>query len=264
MTNRPQIQSERAGGHIGPLFVLACSRTMLTPAIRTQTVRLPNPLSMRPSQTVEEGNSNALLGCLLAEARRGDRQSIGELLTQYRNYLMLLATTQIEPRLRPQVSPSDVVQETMLNAHRHFAQFRGHSERELLAWLRQILVTNLARFVQHYLLTAKRDLRREVSLDRLGAAVEDSSARLRSIATAAGDSPSEAAADREEAVVLADRLAELPPHYREVLVLRNIRGLSFEETAAQLARPVGATRMLWLRAIDKLRSAYRRQEEHDA
>src|SRR4029453_5139982 len=60
---------------------------------------------------------------LLSGAREGDGGSIGELLQYYRNYLMLLATTQIERRLRPRVSPSDIVQETMLRAHRHFGQF---------------------------------------------------------------------------------------------------------------------------------------------
>jgi len=219
-------------------------------------------LEVSPSSSEPRGAS--LEGELLAEARGGNRQRIGELLTQYRNYLMLLATVQIESRLQPRVSPSDIVQETMLKAHRHFAQFRGQTERELLAWLRQILVANLARFVEHYLLAAKRDIRREVSLERLGAAVEESSARLRSIAEDAVQSPSAAAEQHEEAVLLADRLAQLPEHYREVLVLRNIQGLSFEEAAAQLGRPVGATRMLWLRAIEKLRGLYRRAEEHDA
>ena len=222
------------------------------------------PLTALECKPPSIGGSDDLVGRLLAEARDGNRHSVGELLTQYRNYLLLLATTHIESRLQPRVSPSDIVQETMLKAHRHFAQFRGQTERELLGWLRQILVANLAQFVQHYLLTAKRDIRREVSLDRLGAAIEDSSSRLKSIATAADRSPSDAAEQREQAVVLADKLAQLPPHYREVLVLRNIRGLSFEETAVQLDRPVGATRMLWLRAIEKLRAAYRRTEEHDA
>jgi len=221
-------------------------------------------LCLEDPQSSSEEARLALQRELLAAARRGNRQSIGELLTQYRNYLMLLATMQIESRLQPRVSPSDIVQETMLKAHRHFAQFRGQSERELLAWLRQILVANLARFVEHYLLAAKRDIRREVSLERLGAAVESSSARLRSIAAAAGQSPSAAAQRREETVELADRLAQLPAHYREVLVLRNIQGLSFEEAAAQLNRPIGATRMLWLRAIEKLRALYRRAEEQDA
>jgi RNA polymerase sigma-70 factor (ECF subfamily) len=185
------------------------------------------------------------------------------LLQHYRNYLMLLATTQVDRRLQPRVSPSDIVQETMLRAHRHFAQFRGQTERELLAWLRQILVTNLARFVERYLLAAKRDMRREISIERAGAALAQTTSRFHAL-FGGGQTPSAIVQHREEAVVLADRLAALPPHYRDVLVLRNIQGLAFDEVAAQLDRPLGATRMLWLRAIKRLREAYRKTEEQDA
>lgn len=200
---------------------------------------------------------------LLSHAREGDRASIGELLQQYRNYLMLLATTQVEKRLQPRVSPSDIVQETMLKAHRHFAQFNGHSERELLAWLRQILVTNLARFVEQHMLAARRDIRREISIDRFGAALDESATQFTSFLHADGTTPSVEAMHREEAVVLADRLAHLPPQYSEVLILRNIQGLSFEEVADRMERSLGATRMLWLRGIEKLRAVYRRAEQHD-
>src|SRR5688572_9351979 len=200
------------------------------------------------------------VAALLAYARGGDGGSIGKLLTHYRNYLMLLATTQVERRLKPRVSPSDVVQETMLKAHRHFAQFHGETERELLAWLRQNLVSNLARFVEQYMLAAKRDVRREISIEQLGASGERS-APLTGVLQARGKTPSAIAQHREEAVVLADRLAQLPSDYREILVLRNIQGLSFDEAAARMKRPLGATRMLWLRAIKKLRAAYHRSEE---
>jgi len=199
---------------------------------------------------------------LLPSAREGDRQSIGELLTHYRNYLMLLATTQIQRRLQPRVSPSDLVQETMLRAHRHFAQFNGQTEKELLAWLREILVTRLARFVEQHLLAAKRDIRREISIERFGAACEQSSSRLRLVLHAAGDPPSAGAQHGERSVKLADLLAQLPERYRDVLVLRNIQGLAFEEVAARLERSPGATRMLWLRAIEKLRTLYRRENQH--
>jgi RNA polymerase sigma-70 factor, ECF subfamily len=206
------------------------------------------------------------IGLLLEEARGGCVHSIGELLQHYRNYLLLLATTQIERRLQPRVSPSDIVQETMLKAHRHFAQFNGQTEQELLAWLRQILVTNLARFVERYVLAAKRDIRREVSLEGCGVGLSGSAAPFRSLVRGVDRTPSSQAGDREEGVVLADRLAQLPPAYREVLLLRNIRGLSFEETAARLHRSPGATRMLWLRAIERLRLVYRQAaaEEQDA
>jgi len=161
---------------------------------------------------------------------------------------VVLAATQIEKRLQPRVSPSDVVQETMLRAHKNFGQFRGTTEPELLAWLRQILVNNLARFVEQHVLAARRDVRREVSIERLGVALEQSTIQLAALVPAHGKSPSMAVQQREEAVVLADRLAHLSDDYREVLVLRNLQGLPFEEVANRIGRSVGATRMLWLRA----------------
>lgn len=201
---------------------------------------------------------------LISKARHGGKSDIGALLQQYRNYLTVLASTQIDKRLQPRVSPSDVVQETMLRAHKHFEQFRGASELELLAWLRQILVNNLAKFVEQHMLAARRDVRREVSIERLGAALEQSTVQLAALLPADGKSPSMAVQQREEAVVLADRLARLPSDYREVLVLRNLQGLPFEEIAGRLDRSLGATRMLWLRAIEKLRAAYPNAEQSDA
>jgi RNA polymerase sigma-70 factor (ECF subfamily) len=198
------------------------------------------------------------IAALLREARGGNRHHIGDLLQHYRNYLMLLATTQVERRLQPRVSPSDIVQETMLKAHRHFAQFHGHSERELLAWLRQILISNLATFVEQHMLAARRDVRREISIERFSAFLDQSTAQFAAVLRASDETPSVQAQHREEAVVLADRLAELPSQYREVLILRNIQGLTFEEAASRLDRSLGATRMLWLRAIEKLRVVYRK------
>lgn len=200
---------------------------------------------------------------LIDRARQGHGSSIGVLLQLYRNYLAVLAATQIEKRLQPRVSPSDVVQETMLRAHKNFAQFRGTTEPELLGWLRQILVNNLAKFVEQHMLAARRDVRREVSLDRMGAALEQSTIRLAALLPGQNSTPSMAVQRREEAVLLADRLAQLPPDYRDVLVLRNLQGLPFEEIAQQINRSVGASRMLWLRAIEKLRAVYQKEQPRD-
>ncbi len=208
-------------------------------------------------------SSRAVVNALIGQARLGSKSGLGTLLDQYRNYLMVLASSQIEKRLRPRVSPSDVVQETMLRAHKNFGQFRGVTEPELLAWLRQILVNNLARFVEQHVLAARRDVRREVSVQRLGAALEKSTIQLAALAPAHGNSPSMAVQQREEAVVLADRLALLPEDYREVLVLRNLQSLPFEEVASRIGRSVGATRMLWLRAIEKLRTIYRKEDANE-
>src|SRR5262245_3091682 len=92
---------------------------------------------------------------LLRQARTGDRAALGQLFETYRNYLTLLARLEIGRRLRGKVDEADVIQDTFLEAHRHFGQFRGTSEGEVVAWLRQILATTLAHLV-------RRRLRQEV------------------------------------------------------------------------------------------------------
>ena len=197
--------------------------------------------------------SQTTTGRLLNAARGGEDGSLGQLLQLYANYLKLMATAKLDRKLRGRMSPSDVVQETLFEAHRDFAQFRGASEGEFLAWLRRILVNNLARVVERHVLAEKRDVRREISMDEIGASLERSTARLVAVLADRGDSPSSDAQRNEHTIVLADELAELPDDYREVIVLRHLEGLSFNEVADHMNRSEGAVRMLWMRAIAQLR-----------
>ena len=102
---------------------------------------------------------------VIDSARDGNTRTLGQLLQLYRNYLSVLAMTQLDRRLWRRVSTSDLVQETMLAAHRDFGQFRGNSEGELLAWLRQILVNCLSHAVEKNIHAKKRDMRREVDIE---------------------------------------------------------------------------------------------------
>ena len=190
---------------------------------------------------------------LLSQALAGSKEGFGRLLHIYRNYLKLLVVTQLEQKLQQRVSPSDIVQETFLEANRDFPQFRGRSSGEFCAWLRRILVNNLHRVVEKHLLAAKRDVRREVSLENLASSMEQSTARLEALLPDPGTSPSGNAQRHEMEIVLADHLAALPADYREVIVLRHIEGLSFEAVAQRMERSSGAARMVWLRAIQTLR-----------
>src|SRR5262249_19494528 len=97
-------------------------------------------------------------------ARCGDGAALGRLLGRYRAYLTVLARLQIGRRLRGKVDASDPVQETFLKAHRHLDQFRGTTEEEWAAWLRQILAANLANLVRRYYHTRGRDVRIEQEL----------------------------------------------------------------------------------------------------
>jgi RNA polymerase sigma-70 factor (ECF subfamily) len=195
---------------------------------------------------------------IIAEIRRGATHRLGELLDAYRKYLHLLAKTQIDEKLRGRISASDLVQEAMLGAYRDFPQFQGSSEQQLLAWLRQILINRLHVFVQQHVLAQKRDVRREISLEQLRTASARSTATLPTSAILAdrGSSPSQIAMRRENAVVLANYLAGLTPQHREIIELRTLRGLPFEQIARQMNRTTGAVRMLWLRAIRQLRERF--------
>ncbi|HYO25552.1 MAG TPA: sigma-70 family RNA polymerase sigma factor [Lacipirellulaceae bacterium] len=190
---------------------------------------------------------------LLDLAKAGSGESLGQLLQIYANYLKLVVVGQLERNVRGRVSPSDVVQETFFEAHRDFPQFRGSTTPEFLAWLRRILVNNLCRVVEQHLLAEKRDVRREISLERLATALEQSAARLEAILPDPGTSPSGTFERRENEIALADQLARLPADYREVIVLRHLESLPFEEIGVRMGRTSGASRMLWLRAVKVLR-----------
>jgi RNA polymerase sigma-70 factor (ECF subfamily) len=194
------------------------------------------------------GEVDAAPESLLARARDGDQTAQGELLARYRNYLRILARTQIDKFLRVRCDASDLVQETLLEALRDFPRFAGTTEQELIAWLCQILVRNLADQVKRHKAQV-RDWQRQESLEVL----LDRSCLAVQAALATGiSSPSARASRREEAVLLADALTRLPADYREVIVLRNLQGLRFEEVAVRMGRSAGAVRMLWARSLEKL------------
>ncbi len=192
---------------------------------------------------------------LLRAAQAGDAEPMGKLLALYRNYLLVLASTQFDRRLRRRLNPSDLVQDALLAAHRDFKQFNGENERQFLAWLRQILINCLHRAVETHLKTKMRDMRCEISLEQVTATLDRSAINLVDMLAGKGASPSEPLHARERAVDVANQLARLRPQYREVIIMRNLQGLSFEEIAERLERNAGAVRMLWLRAIARLKES---------
>jgi RNA polymerase sigma-70 factor (ECF subfamily) len=171
------------------------------------------------------------------------------LLDAYRGYAMLLARIQISHQLRSRLSASDLAQDTLLAAHKAFAQFRGTTERELLSWLRRILASQLTRHLRHHM-AELRDIRTQQQLEE---AMNRSSQALSGAFASADSSPSRQAARREEAVILADALAALPAEYREVLVLRHLENLRFPDISQQMGRELENVKSLWRRALKKLR-----------
>jgi RNA polymerase sigma-70 factor (ECF subfamily) len=184
--------------------------------------------------------STELVAEWLQAARTGSREALGKLLDLFRGYLLLVAAEEIDPRLLPKGSASDLVQETFLEAHRDFARFQGNSDEELKAWLRKILVNNLANFSRRYRDTGKRAVDREVAVALDGLADDGPcSAGTRAVA-------------RERMASLEQALAQLSPDHRQVLWLRYQEQLSFDEVANRLNRSANAARKLWARAVEEL------------
>jgi RNA polymerase sigma-70 factor (ECF subfamily) len=187
---------------------------------------------------------------LLVQARGGDGEALGRLLERYRAYLTLLARVQIGRRLQGKVDAADVVQDAFLEAHRHFGQFQGQTEPVFVRWLRGVLAGNLAHLVRRYCKTRGRNVGLEQALVR---ELDSSSDVLENGLVADGSTPSEQAARREQALLLAAALEKLPADYREVILLRQMDGLSFADVAARMARTEDSVQKLWVRALDRLR-----------
>jgi RNA polymerase sigma-70 factor (ECF subfamily) len=183
----------------------------------------------------------------LAAARAGDASALGELFKACHGYLLLVARTEFAPELQAKGGPSDVVQDTFLEAQRDFPRFQGTSEEELLAWLRRLLLNNLANFTRQFRDTGKRAIDREVALGD-ASSVHNLAAAL----PADTPSPSGQAVAREAAAALQRALDRLPDDYRQVLVWRYQEKRSFDEIAALLKRTPNAARKLWARALERL------------
>ena len=170
-------------------------------------------------------------------------------LERYRAYLRLLAQLNLDPRLRAKLDASDIVQQTMLQAHQAREQFRGNTDAERIAWLRRILTRNLEHATLD-LCRDKRDVQRECSLD---AAVDASSSRLEAWLAADQSSPSQHVMREEQVVRLANALATLPDAQREALVLHYCEGLPLAEVAGRMGRTTASVAGLLKRGLKRLR-----------
>jgi RNA polymerase sigma-70 factor, ECF subfamily len=170
-------------------------------------------------------------------------------LEAYRDYLLLLARIQLSPRLLTKMDASDIVQETLLEAHRCQGQFRGHTEAERLAWLRTILATTLAGSARRFA-AQTRDLKRECSLE---AGVELSSSRLEWLLAADETSPSERAIRSEDLLQLAHAIGCLPVEQRQVVEMHHLKGMTLAAVAEEIGRSRPAAAGLLFRGLKKLR-----------
>ena len=178
-------------------------------------------------------------------------------LEDYRDYLCLLARLHIDPRLRAKVDPSDVVQQTLLKAHRSEQQERGPGGAKRAAWLRRILANTIADEVRRFTADV-RDVRLERSLEE---AFDLSASRVEQWLAANQTSPSGQAISAERSLRLAAALCQLPPRQQLAVELHHFHGLPLAEIAQQMACTEGAVGAMLVRGLKRLRELMR-SEDH--
>ena len=172
------------------------------------------------------------LSDLLRHARAGDAAELDRLFGACRNYLCVLAQSLVEGRLKTKADASDLVQQTLLEAYRDFAQFRGGTEQEWLAWLRRILAHNAAQFVRHYRGTGKRQVGLEVAMQ-----TGSDGGTLPGLQPAdPGESPSQQLLRKERELLIADVPSmQLPPDLsRRDLQAPTCSGCCFDQAAGRI------------------------------
>jgi len=170
-------------------------------------------------------------------------------LERYRSYLRVMAEIELGRRWRTKVDPSDIVQQSLLEAHQDRAALKGRTDAELAAWLRTILARNLLNTARD-LTAQKRDVRRERSLAQQ---MEHSSHRLEKFLAAEQTSPSQNAVKSEQIEKLASALGQLPEDQRTAVILKHFHDWSLAEIAAHQERSTLAVAGLLKRGLKKLR-----------
>jgi RNA polymerase sigma-70 factor (ECF subfamily) len=160
---------------------------------------------------------------------------------------MQVRAMRLDPRFRLRFSDSDLVQETVLRAHRHRDQFRGGSEGEAVAWLYAILRRVVADKLDEAH-AAKQDIDREQALR----ALDESSARLEAILADRGPSPSEVAEGRELLARLGDAIEQLPENQRDAFIRIRLIGMPIARVADEMGCSESAVGGLLRRAICKI------------
>ncbi len=190
------------------------------------------------------------LESLLQRARDGDRDAMNDLFESCRAYVGFLARSHVESWIQAKVDSSDLIQQTLMEAHQGFPDFSGQTEGEWIAWLKQILKHNATDFVRRFG-AAKRRATLEVAISTGN---DSTYFRAAPELSSGGESPSQVMVRREQEIEISEALATLPEAYQEVIVLRNLQRLPFDEIAERMGRSRPATQMLWMRALKKLQA----------
>jgi len=216
----------------------------------------PNSIQHKATCMSQSEDTQAEFQGLLQRVRAGDQSAQNDLFQKYRPYLRMLAQSNVDTWMQAKTDASDIVQESMIDACRGIKDFAGTTEAEWLAWLKKIVNNNLHDMVRHYKGAAKRDVTKERSWE---VSSTGQSGRFERAPAGEEPRPSQIMMQSEREQYLAYAIGKLDDDYREVIRLRNLQRLPFEEVAEQMDRSRSAVQMLWTRAMVKLSEEMKRK-----
>lgn len=179
---------------------------------------------------------------LIQSAREGDDTALNEIWRQLRSYLLIFADQRLDEGLKGKLDASDVVQQSLLEAHRDFLEFHGESESELKSWISRLVVHNLMDAGRRFRQSQQRSVNREVALT-----VETEFSLVKSSISA-----SSILRRRETDDELLRAVSELPERSQQILELRHRMGMSHAEIGRELGMTEVAARKLWSRIVEEL------------
>ena len=196
---------------------------------------------MKPTMRVKSEAAN-YDDLLIERIKNGDRDAYHDMVTRYWDRIF----NRVHHLLKNQQDAEEVTQDAFIRAHRGLANFRGDAS--FSTWLYQI-ATNLAHNRYWYWFRRKRDY--SISLDQPLSVEGDLT--LENVMPSAGETPSEAAVTQEFVERVSECMEGLGAKHREVLILRNVKNLSYEQISQQLEISVGTVKSRIARARESLR-----------
>jgi RNA polymerase sigma-70 factor (ECF subfamily) len=186
---------------------------------------------------------------LLDLVARGEASAAAALLTRHKDRLRRMVQLRLDPRLAARLDPSDIVQETFVEAHKRLAAYARARDIPFYPWLRAIAWDKLIEMNRRHVAAERRSVHREVGqLDLSG----DSQMILAKRLAASGSTPSDHLIRREITARIQHAIGQLSARDHEVIVLRHLEELSFPETAAVLGLSESAVYSRYRRAVEHL------------
>lgn len=189
---------------------------------------------------------------LIRRAQAGDRESLDRLFERYYERVRCVVRMRIGPRLRARLEVDDILQETFCVAVRDFHAFEVRDEGSFINWLARVAEHKITEAADYHG-AEKRDWMRETPLRIAPASSSVDSAQITSEPAASSAAPFDDVSLKEQKARVEASIAELDEDLREVIVLRDYLGMSWEQVAEQTGHPSpAAARMKHARALIEL------------